>query len=65
MNIIERVWKFVKRKCLYSKYYEKFPEFKAAITDCLENMGTKYKDDLDTLLTLNFQTFKEVHLVGG
>ena len=65
LNIIERVWKFVKRKCLYSKYYEKFPEFKAAITDCLENMGTKYKQELDTLLTLNFQTFKVVHLVGG
>lgn len=65
LNIIERVWKLVKRKCLYSKYYEKFPEFKAAITNGLDNTGTKYQQELDTLLTLNFQTFKEVYLVGG
>jgi transposase len=31
LNLIERVWKFVKKKCLYSKYYEKFPAFKAAM----------------------------------
>jgi len=32
LNLIERVWKFVKKNCLYSKYYEEFPAFKAAIS---------------------------------
>ena len=38
LNLIETrsVWEFVKKKCLYSKYYEKFPAFKAPISKCLE-----------------------------
>lgn len=63
LNLIERLWKFVKRKCLYSKYYEKFQDFKAAITDCLSKTDTEHKEELDTLLTLNFQTFEKVQVV--
>lgn len=50
LNLIERVWKFVKKKCLYSKYYEKFPAFKAAISQCLEETTTTHKPTLDSLL---------------
>ncbi len=28
LNLIERLWKFVKKKCLYSKYYPDFAAFK-------------------------------------
>jgi transposase len=35
LNLIERLWKFVKKHCLYSKYYEKFEPFKQVISDCL------------------------------
>ena len=63
LNLIERLWKFVKKKCLYSKYYDKFPAFKAAISDCLDKLGTEYKKELAGLMTLNFQTFKKVHIV--
>jgi transposase len=59
LNLIERLWKFVKKKCLYSKYYDNFDEFKGSITDCLRKTHTDHKKDLDTLLTLKFQTFKE------
>jgi transposase len=65
LNLIERLWKFVKKKCLYSKYYEKFPAFKAAITNCLEKVETDHKKELESLLTLNFQNFREVQLVAG
>lgn len=58
LNIIERLWKFVKKKCLWSKYYAEFIDFKTAITDCLNQTHTTYKDELKTLLALNFQTFK-------
>ena len=57
LNLIERLWKFVKRKCLYSIYYDNFQTFKAAITRCLEQTHTTYKQELDTLLTLQFQSF--------
>jgi len=65
LNIIERLWKFTKRKCLYSHYYEKFPEFKAAIEDCLSKTNTDYKQELDSFLTLNFQSFKKVQCMKG
>jgi transposase len=63
LNLIERVWKFVKKKCLYSKYYEKFPAFKAAISLCLDETVTTHKSDLDSLLTLRFQLFQKAQFV--
>lgn len=59
LNLIERLWKFVKKQCLYSRYYDKFDKFKQAISDCLENASVKHKDELNSLLTLNFQTFEK------
>ncbi len=35
LNLIERLWKFVKKDVLYSKYYADFGSFSAAIADCL------------------------------
>lgn len=63
LNIIERLWKFVKKKCLWSKYYADFKDFKMAISDCLNQTHTTYKNELKTLLTLKFQMFKKVQVV--
>ena len=63
LNLIERLWKFTKKKCLYSKYYSEFTAFKSAITDCLSHTHDTHKKELDSLLTLNFQTFEKVSLV--
>jgi transposase len=59
LNLIERLWKFVKKTCLYSVYYENFGDFKSAIKSCLDDTHRKYKAELDTLLAPNFQTFTE------
>ena len=59
LNLIERLWKFVKKQCLYSQYYDKFDKFKQAISDCLENASVKHKNELNSLLTLNFQLFEK------
>ncbi len=59
LNLIERVWKFMKKKCLYPKYYEKFPAFKEAIAKCLNEAQITYKSDLASLLTLRFQLFEK------
>lgn len=64
LNLIERLWKFVKKQCLYSKYYPDSESFQQAIMKCLEQAPTKHKATLDTLLTLRFQTCKEVPVVG-
>ncbi len=63
LNLIERLWKFVKKKCLYSKYYPDFRGFKKAITECLEQTDTTYKKELDSLLTLRFQKFEKAQSV--
>ncbi len=64
LSLIERLWKLVKKEVLYSKYYDKFENFKEAITNCLEQTETKHKKALDSLLTLKFQTFSETKLVA-
>jgi transposase len=62
LNLIERLWGFVKDTCLYSKYYTAFADFKQSITLCLDETNGKYAPQLKTLLTLKFQTFKNVKL---
>lgn len=59
LNLIERLWKFVKKQCLYSKYYEDFDAFKNSIMNCLQQTHTTHRQELNSLLTLKFQTFKK------
>jgi transposase len=65
LNLIERLWKFVKKECLYSEYYADFASFQAAITQCLSQTNTKHKAALDSLLTLKFQTFKKAQIMAA
>jgi transposase len=62
LNLIERLWKFVKKTCLYSKYYDAFDCFKNAILDCLLNTDKKYKKEINSLLNLKFQIFQNANL---
>ncbi len=64
LNLIERLWKFVKKKCLYSVYYDHFTHFKQAISDCLLQTHSTYQEELDSLLALNFQTFEKSSIVA-
>lgn len=57
LNLIERLWKFVKQECLAARYRASYEEFTAAIDQCLNSLHTSHKVKMDTLLTLNFQTF--------
>lgn len=63
LNLIERYWKFVKKKVLYSKYYETFDLFKKAINECIADSYTYNKSELTSLLSWNFQLFKKVELL--
>jgi transposase len=64
LNLIERLWKFVKKQCLYSIYYSDFTAFKKAITDCLEQCHTTHKQELSSLLTWRFQSFKKIKSIA-
>jgi transposase len=65
LNLIERLWKFVKKECLSCRYYEDFARFKAAIVECLEGVEGKHKAAIKSLLTLKFQTFEEPRLLAA
>ena len=65
LNLIERLWKFVKKKSLYNVYYETFSDFVSGIMDCLSRVETDYKDELATLMRPNFQDLKNVRLLAG
>jgi transposase len=58
LNLIERVWKFVKKEALGSKHFASYEEFGEAIEGCLSRLTTRYRAQMDTLLTLNFQLFE-------
>ena len=51
-------------KCLSAKYYEDFSQFSSAISGCLDETSLKYKKELDSLLTLQFQTFDKTQIMN-
>jgi len=53
LNLIERYWKFFKKKVLNNRYYETFAEFKRACESFFRK-PKKYLSQLQTLLTENF-----------
>ena len=61
LNLIERLWRHVKKECLYSVYYPSFTPFKNAIVNCLTQ--TQNKSALKTLLTLKFQLFDKTQIL--
>jgi transposase len=56
LNLIERFWKFLKRKVARNRFYATFAEFRTAVQNVLNNIAA-YRDDLASLLTERFQLF--------
>jgi transposase len=65
LNLIERLWKFVKKEVLTCRYYEDFARFKAAIVECLEQVEGRHSEAIASLLTLKFQTFDNPQLLAA
>lgn len=57
LNLIERVWRFMKKKVLYNRYHETFEEFKTTIGNFFQELP-KYYDELEEILTEEFQVIK-------
>ena len=64
LNRIERLWKFVKKQCLSSKYDADSDAFTTALSDGLQHTHDRDKKELDSLLTLRFQTFEKVQIIN-
>ena len=57
LNLIERLWKLVKKECLLNRYHPDFASFKDAINGCLDQLASHSKHKLHSLASLNFQFF--------
>ena len=58
LNLIERLWKFIKAEVCNANYFENAQTFQTAIVDFLNQLHTKpRKKVLKSRLTLNFQLF--------
>lgn len=56
LNLIERFWKFLRKKIMRNTYYATFADFQAAIQRLLANLSS-YREELTTLMTENFHLF--------
>lgn len=65
LNLIERLWRFVKKECLGARYLATYDDFTAAIDDCLGALHTRHRAAMTTLMTLDFQTFEDEPIVAA
>jgi len=59
LNLIERVWKFVKKEALANRTFADYPAFKAAIDATLHELGKTHRRSKMTLLTHRFKTLEQ------
>jgi transposase len=65
LNLIERLWRFTKRKAAYGRYHPSFADFRTAVQDVLDRVSTTHASKLASLMTLNFQEFDDVSLLAA
>src|SRR5712671_8063429 len=46
LNLIERLWKFIKRRSLYGRYHPTFADFRGAIEETLDRLSTTHAEPL-------------------
>ncbi len=65
LNLIERLWKFIKRDVPYGRHYDNFAEFCKAIDGCLEAIPNRHHAKLATLMTHNSQRFEPASFLAA
>ena len=64
LNLIERLWKFMRKKFCKDKYRSTFAKFKTQLDDFFASLD-KYRNELATLLTENFELVPPVWQAPG
>ena len=58
LNLIKRVWKFIRKTALNNRFFSDFEQWNQVIDQCVDDMNSgKHAAALKSLLTWNFQTF--------
>jgi transposase len=65
LNLIERLWRFVRKQSLNSRWFDSFEQFQGAIDDCLNKMATDHKQEAATLFVHHFQQFEDVPILAA
>ena len=65
LNLIERLWKFIKKECLYGQHFPDFANFKSRIETCINAFDSTHKSKLNSLMTHNFQTFENRSILAA
>ena len=60
LNLIERLWKFLRKKAL-NRWYKTFEEMQAAVAEVLEHLE-RYRSELDSLMSEEFHIVKDEEL---
>ncbi len=55
LNLIERLWRLMRKEVIHSIYYDTYTKFKSSIEEFLSNIKL-YKKEIRSLLSLNFRT---------
>jgi transposase len=64
LNLIERLWRFVRKECLCSQYYADFSAFRSAISTLIDTAHVNKYEQLKSLMSWKFQSFKKVHCLA-
>jgi len=54
LNVIERLWKFFKKKVLYNKYHENMNAFRKACIDFFRKI-CEFQDELASVMSAEFE----------
>ena len=57
LNLIERLWKFLRKEILANQYYHSFRDFYSAIESFVKTLHENYFEQLSSLLTFRFEVF--------
>ena len=57
LNLIERLWKFLRKEILANQYCHRFRDFYSAIESFVKALHENYFEQLSSLLTFRFEVF--------
>lgn len=63
LNIIERLWKYTRRHVLAGRYFDTPAKFHEALRHFFEVDFCNHRDNLKSLMTLNFQSFENAQIL--
>jgi len=63
LNLIERLWKFVKSEVLSAAYYGSFDDFKNSINNCIDDLDKAHINRINSLITENVQEFDDITIL--